>query len=509
MEVQLRAAARRRRQRSSAATTRCTSSRSASTFRSARRCRSCSAFTPYEKDYSCRPGTHWTRFPLPSRQRRRTYTFACLICYEDSDPYLARQYVASEPVNFLVNISNDGWFDGTEEHEQHLAICRFRAVEARRAMVRAVNMGISAVIDPDGRVIALPGETWSESKKMEGVVGGVCRWTRGIALRPRWATGCAAAGVGWESCFGIVAARLSAIGVAREDSCMDFVSTVAAALARALRRFALRWVVLLGLALCRGGHRVLAFLERGLVFRPSPAAESWERAGRSGHAGRVRSPCATARRSTPGGCRRVTRPRGRCWSHMATAATSRIAGSSRPTCAAPSGPACCCSITPATARARGSRREASATRRRSRFPLADRRGQDSGESHRASGRIARRRDGGGTRHPSRASALVLVFTFTSLPAVAKVHYPWLPTHTLMRTGSTISPRSAAAAGRCSSPMARRTRLFPSHTVRRSSPPRTSRRSSCESMESGHDHANVGDRICSRRWRSSSGRARCP
>jgi apolipoprotein N-acyltransferase len=126
-------------------------------------------FTPYEKEYSCRPGEHWTRFPLAARDGR-AFTFACLICYEDSDPYLARNYVATEPVDFLVNISNDGWFDGTEEHEQHLAICRFRAVEARRSVVRAVNMGISAVIDPDGRVVALPGPTWSHSKKVEGVV---------------------------------------------------------------------------------------------------------------------------------------------------------------------------------------------------------------------------------------------------------------------------------------------------------------------------------------------------
>ena len=127
------------------------------------------AFTPYKHDYSCRPGESWTRFPLKTSDGR-AFTFGCLICYEDSDPYLARQYVASQPVDFLVNISNDGWFDGTEEHEQHLAICRFRAVEARRAIVRAVNMGISGFIDSDGRVLAIPGETWSKSKKMEGIV---------------------------------------------------------------------------------------------------------------------------------------------------------------------------------------------------------------------------------------------------------------------------------------------------------------------------------------------------
>ncbi len=126
-------------------------------------------FTPYEKGYECRPGEHWTRFPLKTKDGR-DYTFGCLICYEDSDPYLARQYVALDPVNFLVNISNDGWFNGTEEHEEHLAICRFRAVESRRSVVRAVNMGISAVIDPDGRVIALPNPNWGQSKKVEAVV---------------------------------------------------------------------------------------------------------------------------------------------------------------------------------------------------------------------------------------------------------------------------------------------------------------------------------------------------
>lgn len=135
------------------------------------------AFTPYSDDYSCRPGGRWTRFPLAAADGRR-FTFSCLICYEDSDPSLARRYAVPSaageaPVDFQVNISNDGWFDGTEEHEQHLAICRFRAVECRRSVVRAVNMGISAVIDPDGRVVALPGPSWSASKKVEGVVTAV------------------------------------------------------------------------------------------------------------------------------------------------------------------------------------------------------------------------------------------------------------------------------------------------------------------------------------------------
>ncbi len=129
-------------------------------------------FTPYKNDYSCRPGERRTRFAFNVGDVQ--YTFGCLICYEDSDPLFARTYNRpsgnDRPVDFLVNISNDGWFRGTEEHEQHLAICRFRAVEARRSIVRAVNMGVSAIIDSDGRIQALPGDTRAESVQLRGTV---------------------------------------------------------------------------------------------------------------------------------------------------------------------------------------------------------------------------------------------------------------------------------------------------------------------------------------------------
>ncbi|HEV3115871.1 MAG TPA: apolipoprotein N-acyltransferase [Gemmataceae bacterium] len=123
---------------------------------------------PYDFDYSITPGQRFTRFPLGN------YHFGVVICYEDTDPTLARQYVHADngepPADFLINISNDGWFDGTSEHEEHLAICRFRAIECRRAVARAVNMGISAVIDGNGRIIALPGEDWEKSKKIDKVL---------------------------------------------------------------------------------------------------------------------------------------------------------------------------------------------------------------------------------------------------------------------------------------------------------------------------------------------------
>jgi apolipoprotein N-acyltransferase len=108
-------------------------------------------FSAYDYDFSITPGEKYTRFPLNGHH------FGVLICYEDSDPFMARRYLTQTddgpPVDFLVNISNDGWFDGSCEHEEHLAVSRFRAIECRRAMVRAVNMGISAVIDSNGRVL--------------------------------------------------------------------------------------------------------------------------------------------------------------------------------------------------------------------------------------------------------------------------------------------------------------------------------------------------------------------
>jgi apolipoprotein N-acyltransferase len=52
-------------------------------------------------------------------------------------------------------------------------------------VVRAVNMGISAVIDPQGRVIALPAAEWEQSKGVEAVVSAVVPVDRRAALYPQ------------------------------------------------------------------------------------------------------------------------------------------------------------------------------------------------------------------------------------------------------------------------------------------------------------------------------------
>jgi apolipoprotein N-acyltransferase len=87
-----------------------------------------------------------------------------MICYEDAVPAMARKFALDEKgqkqIDWLLNISNDGWFVRFEndkvlpatELSQHLAICTFRAVENRLAVLRSVNTGISCMIDTLGRI---------------------------------------------------------------------------------------------------------------------------------------------------------------------------------------------------------------------------------------------------------------------------------------------------------------------------------------------------------------------
>ncbi|MBV9406269.1 MAG: apolipoprotein N-acyltransferase [Acidobacteriaceae bacterium] len=74
------------------------------------------------------------------------------ICYESAFPDLVRQFTA-KGADVLVNLSNDAYFGRTEARDQHLLIARMRAVENRRYIIRSTNDGITAVIDPAGRVL--------------------------------------------------------------------------------------------------------------------------------------------------------------------------------------------------------------------------------------------------------------------------------------------------------------------------------------------------------------------
>ncbi len=81
------------------------------------------------------------------------HRLGAFICYESIFPHLVRRFTA-QGAGLLVNITNDGWYGRTSAPYQHLAMTVFRAVENRRYLVRAANTGITAIVDPRGRVLA-------------------------------------------------------------------------------------------------------------------------------------------------------------------------------------------------------------------------------------------------------------------------------------------------------------------------------------------------------------------
>ena len=92
-------------------------------------------------------GTHVEVFPYGEGHR-----IGVMVCYEDILPAFTRKLAGKSP-NLLVNVTNDAWFGKTSEPYLHLALSIFRSVENRLFMVRSTNTGVSAFIDPVGRIV--------------------------------------------------------------------------------------------------------------------------------------------------------------------------------------------------------------------------------------------------------------------------------------------------------------------------------------------------------------------
>jgi apolipoprotein N-acyltransferase len=87
-----------------------------------------------------------------------------MICYEDILPAFVRaMWRADGPADVLVNVTDDSWYGDTREPLIHLALASFRSIETRRAMIRATNTGISAVVDPVGRIVERTGQWTRET----------------------------------------------------------------------------------------------------------------------------------------------------------------------------------------------------------------------------------------------------------------------------------------------------------------------------------------------------------
>lgn len=94
-----------------------------------------------------RPGKGY--YPL----RMNNHKVGVLICYEGIFPDASRTY-KTMGADVLVNITNDAWFGNTSAPYQHLSMTVFRAIETRLYVIRSANTGISALIDPTGRIVA-------------------------------------------------------------------------------------------------------------------------------------------------------------------------------------------------------------------------------------------------------------------------------------------------------------------------------------------------------------------
>jgi apolipoprotein N-acyltransferase len=75
------------------------------------------------------------------------------ICYESIFPDEVRQF-ANGGAQAFVNVSNDGWYGDSGAYAQHLKQARMRAIENERWLLRDTNTGVTASIDPYGRIVA-------------------------------------------------------------------------------------------------------------------------------------------------------------------------------------------------------------------------------------------------------------------------------------------------------------------------------------------------------------------
>jgi apolipoprotein N-acyltransferase len=119
-----------------------------------------SQMLPYESE-SLSHGTSMEVFEVAGAK------FSVMICFELSLDWLVRS-ARNAGAQYVINISNDGWFQNSAELDLALGQGIFRAIENRMGVVRSVNTGISCFIDPAGKVSIL--EVDSRRKQVSGTL---------------------------------------------------------------------------------------------------------------------------------------------------------------------------------------------------------------------------------------------------------------------------------------------------------------------------------------------------
>jgi apolipoprotein N-acyltransferase len=101
----------------------------------------------------------------------KTWRLGPVICYEDLLPGYLRSVGKLHP-NLLVNLTSDSWFGADTEPWEHLALAVFGSIELRVSMVRAVNSGVSTLIDPNGRVVTktYANDPYRNPRSSDGIV---------------------------------------------------------------------------------------------------------------------------------------------------------------------------------------------------------------------------------------------------------------------------------------------------------------------------------------------------
>jgi apolipoprotein N-acyltransferase len=93
------------------------------------------------------PGDHVVQFNMPDLGAKTSV----LICFEDMFPHEARVHVEAD-TDFLINLTNDGWFGAGAAQRQQAAGALFRAIENGVPLVRCANNGLTCWIDAQGRI---------------------------------------------------------------------------------------------------------------------------------------------------------------------------------------------------------------------------------------------------------------------------------------------------------------------------------------------------------------------
>jgi apolipoprotein N-acyltransferase len=115
-----------------------------------------------------------SRLPLDAGSRR----LGVFICYESIFPDEVRQF-AAKGAQVFVNISNDGWYGDSGAWKQHLQQTEMRAIENDRWVLLTTNTGLTAAIDPAGRVVAqVPRKERSVLMAPYALISGTTFYTR-------------------------------------------------------------------------------------------------------------------------------------------------------------------------------------------------------------------------------------------------------------------------------------------------------------------------------------------